>query len=322
MRGILLERYVTADQLVVREVERPQPAAGEVLVRVHAAGVNPADWHLMRGDPYLVRLVYGLRRPKFGVLGSDVAGTIESVGANVTEFAPGDVVYSEVDTGGYAEYVAIEAQHVARAPSNLTYEQAAAVPMAAMTALQSLRDAGRITAGHRVLVNGASGGIGTFAVQLATELGASVTGVCSTPNVELVRSLGAVDVIDYTRDDFTRGGDRYDVVLDLVGNRSLRDLARLVAPGGTYVAVGAGDGRWLGPIPRMIRMPFMRLRRVRMVPFLARRSRADLDELRERIEAGTLRPIVERAYPLDETAAAVAHVESGRARGKVVIRVV
>lgn len=321
MKAIVYRRYGSADVLALEEVEKPIVNDDEVLVRVHAAAVNPYDWHFMRGHPYLVRMDAGLRRPKNGALGIDVAGRVEAVGTSVTQFKPGDEVFG-FRLGAFAEYVRGRERNFVPKPASLTFEQAAAIPVAAQTALQGLRDKGRIRAGQKVLINGASGGVGTFAVQIAKAFGADVTGVCSTRNVELVRSIGADHVIDYTREDFTRGGQRYDLILDAAGSRSLVAVRRVLAPGGTLVVVGGPNGRWLGPLIRILEAVVLR-RFVshRLVPFLAKNSKEDLVVLKELIEAGKVRPVIDRTYPLSETPEAVRYLEQGHARGKVVITV-
>ena len=256
MKAIVYCDYGTAEVLKLDDVEKPVPEDDQVLVRVRAAAVNPLDWHTMRGTPYLIRVGSGLRRPEVTRLGVDFSGTVEAVGRSVTTFKPGDDVFGG-RTGAFAEYVAVRADRVlALKPANLTFEQAAAVPIAAITALQGLRDKGKLQPGQKVLINGASGGVGTFAVQIAKSFGAHVTGVCSTRNAELVRSLGADEVIDYTKDDYTKSAQRYDVILDNVGNRSLLDNRRVLTPEGRFVLIGGGgpdEGRWIGPMAKPVR---------------------------------------------------------------------
>lgn len=321
MQAIAFDRYGAPDVLELRDVDPPSVRDGEVLVRIRAAAVNPADWRLMRADPHLVRLARGLRRPRRPIIpGSDVAGEVEAVGAGVQRLQPGDAVYGEVDTGGFAEHISVPEAALAAKPANLSFGQAAAVPMAAVTALQALRDRGRIRAGQRVLINGASGGIGTFAVQIAKAFGAHVTGVCSGRNVDLVRSLGADEVLDYTLEDVWSGSRRFDLVLDTVGDRPLSALRRALVPRGTLVAVGSGRGGWLGPAARM-------LQAVALSPFVSQRlvgvmgtpRRVDLEFLTCLIEAGHVTPVIDRTYPLLEAREAVRYVEEGHARGKVVI---
>src|SRR5262244_760933 len=252
MKAIVYDNYGPPEVLRLEEIEKPVPNGDQVLIRVRAASANPLDWHYMEGTPYVVRLMgFGLLRPKVKQLGVDFAGTIEAVGKNVTQFKPGDDVFG-ARTGAFAEYLCAPADRLVLKTANLTFEQAAALPVAATTALQGLRDKGKIQAGQKVLINGASGGVGTFAVQIAKSFGANVTGVCSTRNVEMVRSLGADQVIDYTKEDFTKSGQRYDVMLDNVGNRSLSECRSVLNPQGKYVMIGGESGRWLDPLPRMI----------------------------------------------------------------------
>lgn len=326
MKAIVQDRYGPADVLRLGDVEPPAAAAGEVLVRVHAASVNARDWHVMRGDPYLSRLVFGFGAPKVRVRGTDFAGVVEAVGAGVTRFRPGDEVFGEADAA-FAEYVRLpEGGALEAKPANLTFEQAAALPLAANTALMGLRDAAGLSAGQHVLINGASGGVGTFAVQLAKALGARVTGVCSTRNADLVRSLGADRVIDYTREDFTRdGGVRYDVVFDLVGNRSLADCRRVLTPAGALVLSGGGvseGGRLFGPVGLLTRGRLVsRFVRHRVIVLTAVPSRENLATLRELAESGALTPVIDRTFPFGEAAQAVRYLELDHARAKVVITV-
>ncbi len=323
MKAILQERYGRADVLALQDVDLPVPAAGEVRVAVRAASVNAADWHIMRGDPYLARLTIGLGRPRAKVRGRDFAGVVDAVGAGVTRLRPGDEVYGETGMadGAFAEYVCVSSNLVEAKPANLTFSEAAAVPLAGVTALAGLRV---VAAGDHVLVNGASGGVGTFAVQIAKALGASVTGVCSTRNVALVSSLGADRVIDYTVEDFTRGS-RYDVVFDLVGNHSLGSLRRALSPEGTLVLSGggvSGDGSLFGPMGLLMRAkavsPFVRQR---VVVLTASTTREQLAALRELIEAGSVTPAIDRTYPLSAVPDAIRYVEEEHARAKVVITV-
>jgi NADPH:quinone reductase-like Zn-dependent oxidoreductase len=292
-------------------------------VKVRAASVNPLDWHFLRGTPYVMRFGAGFGVPKDPRIGVDFAGTVESVGKSVTRFKPGDEVYGG-RTGAAAQYLSVPQDRAfVRKPANVTFEQAAAVPVAAITALQGLRDKGHLQPGQKVLINGASGGVGTFAVQIAKALGASVTAVCSTRNVELVKSLGADRVIDYTKEDFTVGDDRYDVILDNVGNRSLAELRRVLTPKGTAVLVGGGgpnDGNWIGPLMTPIKAllvsPFVSQK---LTMFIAELNRADLTALNELMEAGKVTPVVDRRYPLSQTADAIRYLEEGHARGKVIV---
>src|SRR5437763_10292447 len=318
MKAIVRSQYGSPDVLRLQDIDRPEPGDDEIMVRVHAASVNPYDWHMMTGLPYLARLSAGLRRPRNPVLGADVAGRVEAVGRDVTWCRAGDEVFGQAE-GGYAEYACLRGDRAACKPPSLTYEQAAALPIAGVTALQALRDSGRIRTGQRVLVNGAGGGVGTFAVQIAVSYGTTVTGVCGTGNVELVRSLGADDVLDYTKDDIPRAGD-YDLILDLVGNRPLRDWRRALRPTGSYVAVGAPKhGQWIGPLVFVAKVLLMSLAGRRMVPMLATLTRDDLNVLATLVSAGKVTPVIDRAFPLAAVAAALEHIGTGHAPGKVVI---
>ena len=325
MRAVVQEAYgPPGNVLALREIDRSVIGEDEVLVRVHAAGVDQGVWHLVEGLPYLVRLMgIGLRRPKNPVPGMDVAGTVAAVGASVTKFRPGDEVFGTC-AGSYAEYASARPDKLAPKPANLTFEQAAAVPVSAVTALQALRDKGRVRPGQHVLVIGAGGGVGTFAVQLAKAFGARVTGVCSTSKTELVGSIGADDVIDYTREDFAHGERRYDVILDMAaGNRSLSQLRRALTPRGTLVIVGGEiRGRWLQGIDRLLRALVLSLfvrHNLRSLFSVARPT--DLQVLRELIEAGKVTPIVDRVFPLSEVPEAIRYMRERRVRGKVVITV-
>ena len=307
MRAVIQDRYGSPDVLEIGDIDKPVPADGEVLVRVRAAAVNAYDWHQMRGDPYLARLALGLRAPRARIRGRDFAGEVETVGRNVPDRRPGDEVLGEVD-GTFAEYVCVPDTAVDLKPASLTFEQAAALPLAGNTALRGLRDIGRVQPGQHVLVNGASGGVGTFAVQIAKALGAEVTAVCSTRNTDLVRSLGADHVIDYTKEDFTRGGRRYDVVLDLVANHGISGLRRVLKPGGTLVLGSGGDpGRFLGAISLILKglalSPFVR---ERLRPLVGPApSKEVLAALQELAEAGKLAHVIDRTYTLAETAEAI-----------------
>jgi NADPH:quinone reductase-like Zn-dependent oxidoreductase len=321
MKAIVRHAYGSPDVLELRDVDRPVVDDDGVLIRVRAASVNAYDWHVMRGHPYLVRMDEGLRKPKSIATGVDMAGTVEAVGPNVTEFKPGDEVFGERD-GAFAEYVCAREKSVARKPSNLSFEQAAAVPMAGYTALQGLRDKGRLKPGQRVLINGASGGVGTFAVQIAQALGAHVTAVCSTRNLELVRSIGADEAIDYTREDFTKSGERYDLILDIASTRPLAACRHILKPDGTLVVVGAanGRGRFVGPMVRPLEAAVIsRFVSQKLLPFLAHRSKDDLIALTGLIEAGKVTPVIDRSFPLSDTPEAIRYLEAGHARGKVVI---
>jgi NADPH:quinone reductase-like Zn-dependent oxidoreductase len=323
MKAIVQESYgSTPDVLQFREVARPVVGDDDVLVRVHAAGVDQGVWHLMAGMPYVMRVAgFGLRAPKNPVRGYDVAGRVEAVGANVTSLWPGDEVFGTC-RGSFAEYASARPERLAPKPANLGFEQAAAVPISGYAALQAVRDHGRVRAGERVLIIGAGGGVGTFAVQLAKAFDAEVTGVVSTAKTELVRSLGADRVIDYTREDFADGRTRYNVILDIAGNRSLAHLRRALAREGTLVIVGGeGGGKWLG-VGRQLQAsalsPFVRQK---LGTFISKERKEDLEELRKLLEAGTIRPIVDRTFPLNEVPAAIRYLRDGRPLGKVVITV-
>jgi NADPH:quinone reductase-like Zn-dependent oxidoreductase len=322
MKAIVQDTYGTAAVMQAREIDTPAIGAGEVLVRVRAAGVNPADWAIMSGLPYIARPVYGLLKPKNSVRGTDVAGTVEAVGAGVTRFGPGDEVFGSAH-GSYAEYAAADEDQLARKPANLTFEQAAAVPMAGLVALQAVRDHGNVQAGQKVLVNGASGGIGTFAVQIAKAFGAEVTGVCSTRNLEMVRAIGADHVIDYTTTDFTQTGEQYDFILDNVANHSLRDLRRALTPNGMLVPNGGGfDHRWMASGGRIVRAAVLfQFGDQTLGNFLMSNKVEDLLTLTELIESGKVTPVMDRSFQLSETALAIGHVGEGHARGKVAITV-
>ena len=322
MQAIVYEKYGSPDVLQLQEIDRPVVEDDQVLIKVHAASVNPLDWHRMRGEPYFMRTSEGLTRPKNTGLGADVAGRVEAVGRNVTRAQPGDEVFA-MSMRTLAEYVAVSEEGVVPKPANLTFEEAAAVPVAALTALQGLRDKGGIQPGQKVLVNGAAGGVGTFAVQIAKSFGADVTGVCSTRNVELVRSIGADHVVDYTQEDFTRSGERYDLVLDAVCNRPLSALRRVSTPDGAIVLVGAAKGRSGGrPILRLVRA-LLRGRFVSqtVVTYMGARNRDDLLFLNELMEAGKVKPVIDRRYPLSEVPEAIRYLEAGHAQGKVVITI-
>ncbi|MFC8570157.1 NAD(P)-dependent alcohol dehydrogenase [Streptomyces sp. NPDC057245] len=328
MKAVVQERFGPPDTLRLREAERPRAAPGQVLVRVRAAAVNPYDWHMVRGDPYAARLLggVGLTRPKRPVAGIDAAGVVEGVGAGVSGFLPGDPVLGFCP-GAFAEYACTTAELLVPRPAGLTFEQAAAVPMAAVTALRGVRTVGRVASGQRVLVNGAGGGVGTFAVQIAAALGAEVTGVCSARSTGLVRSLGATHVLDYAREDFTEGRERYDVVLDNVGNHPLGRLRRVLAPAGVLVANGGGSpGRVFGAIGGMLGLAAVNaVTRQRLRPILPATPdgpvHRDLLAVTALVEAGQLTPVVGRTWPLAATAEAVRHVEEGHAAGKTVITV-
>ena len=325
MQAIVQRRYGTAPEDVLRleQIARPAVKAGEVLVHVRAASVDRGTWHLMAGIPYLMRIIgFGLRGPKTSIPGLAVAGTVEAVGQDVTGLAPGDEVFGS-SRGSFAEYAVARASRLAPKPARLTFEQAAAVPVSAAAALQAVRDHAKVRPGQHVLVIGASGGVGTFAVQIAKALGAEVTGVASTAKTDLVRAVGADQVLDYTREDPVSGRRRYDVIIDIGGNRRLAHLRRALAPKGTLVVTGGEDGgRWLGGIGRnawaQLLSPFVSQR---LTAFVARERPADLVALRDLADSGAITPAIDRTYPLSQAAAAVRHLADGRTRGKVVITV-
>src|SRR2546426_4571922 len=307
--------------LKLQEIEKPTPADDQILVKVRAASVNPYDWHFVEGTPKIMRLMgVGLRKPKDTRLGVDFAGTVETVGKNVTQFKPGDDVFGGKG-GAFAEYVCRRAEGaVALKPANITFEQAASVNIAGITALQGLRDKGKIEPGQKVLINGASGGVGTFAVQIAKSFGADVTGVCSTRNVDMVRSLGADQVIDYTKEDFTKSTQRYDLILDNVGNHSLLECRRVLKPKGKYIMIGGPSGRWIDPLPRVINaLVLSRFVSQDMGMLMAKVNKDDLTILRDLIQAGKVTPVIDRRYTLVEAPAAIRYLEEGHARGKVII---
>jgi len=317
MKAFISDRYGSPDVMRLQDVDVPELTEESALVRVRATSVNAFDWHMLRGKPYLARLGEGFRTPKTTILGLDVAGIVEAVGANVTHIKPGDRVFGS-RTGAFAEYVS--GRTMVPMPDGATFEQAAAVPTAGQTALVGLRDKGELQAGQRVLINGAGGGVGTFAVQIAKALGADVTAVTSTKNVEMVGGIGADRVIDYTREDFTRGRQRYDLIFDVGGNRSLSRTRRMLTPDGTLVLVAPGRGEWIGPIVRIIGAAVTsRLGRQKIRPFLAPVSRDSLLVLKELIEAGKLSPVIDRTFPFSEIPDAVRYLEGGHVGGKVII---
>jgi NADPH:quinone reductase-like Zn-dependent oxidoreductase len=323
MKAIVYRCYGTPEVLKLEEIAKPTPADDRVLVKVRAASVNPLDWHYLQGKPYIMRASAGIGKPDSILMGADFAGTVEAVGKNVTRFKPGDEVFGDRD-GAFGEYVSVaEKGAMALKPSNMTMEQAAAVPIAGLTALQALRDKGKVQAGQKVLINGASGGVGTFAVQIAKTYGADVTGVCSTRNVEMVRSIGADHVIDYTKEDFTHGSARYDLIIDNVGNHTLSEYRHVLTPNGTLVIVGGpSDNSWLGPLTTLASAYFVApFVSQKMTFMLARANKDDLDVLRELMQAGKLTPVIDRHYALAETAQAISYLEQGHARGKVIIAV-
>jgi len=321
MKAIRYFTYGSPEVLRLQDTSMPAVRDEDVLVRVRAASVNPLDFHFMRGTPYLVRAQTGLSRPKANGLGADMAGQVEAVGKSVTRFQPGDEVFGG-RSGTLAEYISIpEDGVVLTKPANLTFEQAAAVPLAALTALQALRNKGRVRPGQKVLVNGAAGGVGTFAVQIAKAFGAEVTGVCSTPNVGMVASIGADQVVDYTQQDFTQTGQRYDLLVDMAGSRTLAEHRRILTPKGILVAVGGPDnGQWIGPVIGLAKILMLSaVVSQTMTPMLARQRTDDLAVLRELLEDGKVTPVIDRTYPLSEVPAAIGYLEQGHARGKVVI---
>ncbi|MCQ6272617.1 NAD(P)-dependent alcohol dehydrogenase [Pseudarthrobacter sp. R1] len=323
MKAIVQDVYGSPDVLELRDVAAPVPREGEVLIRVRAAGVDQGVWHLMTGLPYLVRLFgYGLKRPQVPVRGREVAGVVEAVGAGVTRFSAGDEIYGTCE-GSFAEYVCAKEDKVARKPTNLSFEEAAVAPISAVTALQAVRDAGGVTVGQRVLIIGAGGGVGSFAVQLAKAFGAEVTGVCSTGKVELVRSLGADAVIDYTKSDIAGSGVLYDVILDTAGNRPLSVLRRVLAPKGTVVIVGGeGGGKLTGGFERSLVAPFAFLfSGQKFKGLVSKETYLDLEALTSLIEAGSVKPAVDKVFPLAEAPAAITYLHEGRARGKVAVTV-
>ncbi|OAE00568.1 NAD(P)-dependent alcohol dehydrogenase [Arthrobacter sp. OY3WO11] len=323
MKAIVQDVYGTAAVLALRDIARPAAGKGEVLVSVRAAGVEQGVWHLMTGLPYLIRLFgFGLKKPKVPVRGREVAGVVEAVGAGVTRLKAGDEVFGTSE-GSFAEYVCAKEGRLARKPRNLSFEEAAAAPISGVTALQAVRDAGQVTVGQKVLVIGAGGGVGSFAVQIAKAFGADVTGVCSTGKVELVRSLGADAVVDYTREDFAAGGVRYDVILDTGGNRPLSVLKRALGPRGTLVLVGGErGGKLTGGFERSLAAPLYSLfSRQKSRSLVSKETHLDLEALASLIEAGSVRPAVDKVFPLAEAPAAITYLREGRSLGKVVVRI-
>jgi len=325
MKAIVQDRFGPPDTLQLVDAEKPEIGSEDVLLKVHAAAVNPYDWHMLRGDPRVARLMggVGLTKPKTRIAGVDVAGRVQDVGADVQGLRPGDEVFGFA-RGAFAEYAAADAALVVPKPAGLSFEQAAATPIAAVTALHAIRDSGHVQPGQRVLVNGAAGGVGTFAVQIAAALGAEVTGVCSTRNTDMVRSIGATHVVDYASADFADGTIRYDVILDNVGNRTIRDLRRATTPTGIVIVNGGGSpGHLIGAVGSILRAAIVINlfvgQQITMVPTAW--SRDDLLAVTELVDTGTLRPVIDRTYPLADTAAGLQHIEAGHARGKVVITV-
>lgn len=321
MKAMLQEIYGPPEALHLGEADEPVAGSSEVIVRVRAAGVDRGTAHLMRGEPYLLRILgFGFRGPKNPVPGRDVAGTVVQVGSDVAEFAVGDEVFGIAD-GSFAEYAMARADKLVHKPADLTFEQAAVVPISSTTAMQGLRDVGRVQAGQRVLIIGASGGVGTYAVQLAKAFGAEVTGVCSTSKVDLVRSLGADKVIDYTQEDFAEDGSRFDLILDIGGNTRISRLRHALAPKGTVVIVGGEGGKWTGVGRQLRAVTVSVFIRQRLTMFVNKERHDDLDAVRQLIESGDVTPIVDRTYPLAEVPDAMRHLESGQARGKIAISI-
>ena len=320
MKAIVYHNYGSPDVLKCEEIDKPTAGDNEVLIKVHAASVNPLDWKIMIGRPYIVRILFGLRKPKFTRPGRDVAGQVEAVGRNVTQFKPGDEVFGTCH-GAFAEYVCASESKLAMKPDKVTFEQAASVPVAALTALQGLRDKGQIRPGQKVLINGAAGGVGTFAVQIAKWFGADVTGVCSTRNVDMVRSIGAGRVIDYIQEDFTKSGQRYDLIFDCVGNHSLSACRRVLNPKGIYIGAGVGPVvSMIGLLARWITaLVLSRFVSQKFVMFMAKLSKEDLTIMRELMESGRVTPVIDKRYRLSEVPEAIRYLAEGHARGKVVI---
>ena len=323
MKSIIYRQYGTAEVLESVEIDIPEVTDNQVLLKVHAVSINPADWHFMRGTPYLLRLQTGLLKPKNGSFGFDMAGAVEAVGKNVSEFSVGDEVFGE-SRGALSEFAVISKDQCVMKPVNLSFEEAAAVPMVGFTALQALRDKAKIQSGQRVLIVGASGGVGTFTVQIAKSFGAHVTGVCSTRNVEMVRSIGADHVIDYTREEFSQCGDKFDIIIQTAGSYRLAEFRNVLTPAGTFVQAGDSSGTkavfGFSLIFGMLKtFAISRFTKQRMPAFLAKRSKADLIALKDLIESGKLRPVIDRIYPMAEIADAVRYLETGHARGKVII---
>jgi NADPH:quinone reductase-like Zn-dependent oxidoreductase len=321
MKAVRYDRYGSPDVLRLEEIERPMVGDDEVEIRVRAASVNPYEWHFMRGEPFPMRARAGWARPKDTRLGVDLAGVVTAVGGSVRDFKPGDEVFG-AGKGAYAEYGIAPERHLALKPTNVSFEQAAAVPIAAFTAIQGLRDCGRIQSGQKVLINGAAGGVGTYAVQLAKYWGAEVTGVCSTRNVEMVGLIGADQVIDYTKDDFTHSADRYDLIFDMIGNHSLSKCRRVLASDGTFVMIGGRAGRWFRPIDRVLLVSLVsRFASQTLVTCSALWSKDDLLLMQQLMETGQVMSVIDRTYPLNQVPEAIRYVEAGHARGKVVITI-
>ena len=322
MKAITFYKYGSSDVLQMDEVEKPVHTEDEVLVKIHAASVNPIDWHTMRASPFLVRLGSGFFKPRYNVLGADIAGVVEAVGSKVTEFQPGDPVFGEMTRGGFAEYVCVPESAIAKKPKNLSFQEAASTPVVGFTAIQGLRDAGQILSGQKVLINGASGGVGTFAVQYAKSRKADVTGVCSTRNLDLVRSIGADYAIDYTQEDFTKTHEKYDLIFDAVGNRSMSDYKRALAPNGKCVI--AGFTALSGLFSIMLFSGWVTRKTDQKIGFMgiANPNKDDLLYIKELLETDQIHPVIDKCFPFEETAEAIRYLETGRARGKVVVNIV
>lgn len=322
MKAIVYTEYGSPDGLQLKQIVKPTPKDEEVLVKVYAVSANAADLHLLRADPFLIRLSSGLLKPKNKILGSDIAGRVEAVGSSVKQFEPGDEVFGDISAGGwggFAEYVCAREDALVLKPANVSFEEAAAVPMAAVTALQGLRSKGKVQPGQKVLIYGASGGVGTFAIQIAKSFGAEVTAVCSTRNLEMARSIGADHVIDYTKEDFTQNAKRYDLILAANGKRSISDYRHLLAPRGTYVMSGGAMSQMM---QAMLLGPWMSRRgEQKLGNLLAKPNKEDLAFIKDLLEAGKVKPVIDRRYPLSETADAIRYLEEGHAQGKVVINV-
>jgi NADPH:quinone reductase-like Zn-dependent oxidoreductase len=321
MKAFVHRKYGSPETLKLEEVEKPSPKDNEVLIKVKASSVNPLDWHVLRGSPYFIRFQLGLFRPKNKSIGADMAGIVEAVGSAVTGFKPGDEVFSDIHpngSGGFGEYVSVPEEVLVLKPSNISFEEAAAIPIAGLTALQGLRDHGKIEAGKKVLINGASGGVGTYAVQIAKSYGAEVTAVCSTRNQEQAKSIGADHLIDYSKEDFTQNGQQYDLIFEGVGNKSVKELKRALSPNGIVVMVGfSGMGKmfkFMMQAPRVGKKSNQK-----MATMLAEMNQPDMSKLGELLESGTITSIIDKKYPLEELPEAIAYVEEGHARGKVVI---
>lgn len=322
MKAIVRTKYGSPDVLELREIDKPRPKDNQVLVKIHAASVNPLDWHLLRGDPFLIRLMgFGLFKPKQQVLGADIAGRIEAVGKDVTKFKVGDAVFG-AGSAGFAEYACVREDKLVSKPADLTFEQCAAVPVAGITALQGLRDYGKIQSGQSVLINGASGGVGTFAVQIAKAFGAHVTGVCSTKNLEMVTSIGADHMIDYTKEDFWKSGKQYDLILDNAAFQSIRESLRALTPSGIYVMVGGDSSSSASIVLSLVVNPVIAwIAKRKLVSFMARIKQSDLEFLKELLESGKIVPVIEQKFPLSEAPESIRYVEKGHTRGKVIVTV-